>query len=95
MAADSVHTVASAGQSAGRAMGDALNDAGSLVAKAAARTREEAEDIWAEAKDVAGKDSGQDAAVYVALGATAATGVVGLPMAAALGAGYAILRRRR
>jgi hypothetical protein len=95
MPVDPVQTVTSAGQSAGRAVGDALSDAGSLVGKTAARTREEAEDIWAEAKDVAGKDSGQDAVVYVALGATAAMGVVGLPTAAALGAGYAILRRRR
>ena len=49
----------------------------------------------AEAKVVAQKDSGRDAAVYVGLAATAALGVVELPLAAALGAGYAIFRRRR
>jgi hypothetical protein len=95
MAAKPVETVASAGQSAGRAVGGALGDAGDLVTKAAARSREEAEDVWAEAKSVAGKDAGQDAAVYVGLAATAALGVVELPLAAALGVGYAILRRRR
>ena len=60
-----------------------------------ARLREEAEDVWAEAKDAASKDSGRDAAVYVGLAATVALGAVELPIAAALGAGYAIFRRRR
>ena len=88
-------TVASAGQSAGQAVGDTLDDARKLAGKAAARTREEAEDILAEAKVVARKDSGRDAAVYVGLAATAALGVIELPLAAAAGAGYAIFRRRR
>jgi hypothetical protein len=84
-------TVAAAGQSAGHVFGEARE----LAEKAAARTREEAEDILAEAKVEAGKDSGRDAAVYVGLAATAALGVVNLPFAAAAGAGYAIFRRRR
>jgi hypothetical protein len=95
MASNPTETVANAGQSAGRAVGDALDDARQFAEKAAARTREEAEDILAEARVVARKDSGRDAAVYVGLAATAALGAVELPLAAALGAGYAIFRRRR
>jgi hypothetical protein len=86
---------ADAAASASRAFGDALGSAGDIVAKAAARSREEAADIWAEAKDAAGKEPGRDAAVYVGLAATAVLGVVELPIAAALGAGYAIFRHRR
>jgi hypothetical protein len=41
-----------------------------------------------------GKDSGRDAAVYAGLGATVALGAVELPIAAAVGGGYAIFRRR-
>jgi hypothetical protein len=92
---NATQTVAAAGQSAGRAVGDTLDEARKLAGKAAARTREGAEDIVAEAKVVARKDSGRDAAVYVGLAATAALGVVELPLAAAVGAGYALLRRRR
>jgi hypothetical protein len=88
-------TVTAAGQSAGRAVGDTLEEARKLAGKAAARTREGAEDIVAEAKVVAQKESGRDAAVYVGLAASAVLGVVELPLAAAVGAGYAILRRRR
>lgn len=95
MATNPTQTVAAAGQSAGQAVGGALDDARQFAGKAAARTREEAEDILAEARVAAQKDSGRDAAVYVGLAATAALGVVELPLAAALGAGYAILRRRR
>lgn len=95
MAPNPTQTVAAAGQSAGQAVGGALEDAAGFAQKAAARTREEAEDIFAEAKVEAGKESGRDAAVYVGLAATAALGVVELPLAAALGAGYAIFRRRR
>jgi hypothetical protein len=95
MATNPAQTAASAGRSAGRAVGGALGGAGDLVGKAAARTREEAEDVWAEAKDAASKDSGRDAAVYVGLAATVALGAVELPIGAALGAGYAIFRRRR
>lgn len=95
MAQGSTSTVTAAGQSAGRAVGDTLDGARKLAGKAAARTREQAEDIVADAKVVARKDSGRDAAVYVGLAATAALGVVELPLAAAAGAGYAIFRRRR
>lgn len=95
MASSPTQTVSAAGQSAGRAVGDTLDEARKLAGKAAARTREEAEDIMAEAKVVARKDSGRDAAVYVGLAATAALGVVELPLAAAVGAGYAIFRSRR
>ena len=95
MALNPTETVANAGQSAGRAVGGALGDVREFAEKAAARTREEAEDILAEAKVAAGKDSGRDAAVYVGLAATAALGVLELPLAAAAGAGYAIFRRRR
>jgi hypothetical protein len=93
--ASPTQTVASAGQSAGRAVGGAIGGAGDFVGRATARTREEAEDVFAEAKNVARKDSGRDAAVYVGLAATAALGALELPVAAALGAGYAIFRRRR
>lgn len=94
MAPNPTQTVASAGQSAGKAIGGTVDDARQLAEKAAARTREEAEDVLAEAKVIARKDTGRDAAVYVGLAATAALGVVELPLAAALGAGYAIFRRR-
>ncbi len=87
--------MANAGQSAGRAVGGALGDAGDTLGKAAARTREEAEDMWAEAKDVARKPQGRDAAVAVGLAATVALGAVELPIAAAAGAGYALWRRMR
>jgi hypothetical protein len=95
MASNPTQTVAAAGQSAGQAVGDAFDGARQFAEKAAARSREEAEDILAEAKVESQKDSGRDAAVYVGLAATAALGVVELPLAAALGAGYAIFRRRR
>lgn len=95
MASNPTQPVTAAGLSAGQAVGNAFGDARQFAGKAAARTREEAEDILAEAKDVARKDSGRDAAVYVGLAATAALGVVELPLAAAVGAGYAIVRRRR
>jgi hypothetical protein len=94
MAPNPTQTVASAGQSAGKAVGGTLEDARQIAEKAAARTREEAEDVLAEARVVAREDSGRDAAVYVGLAATAALGVVELPLAVALGAGYAIFRRR-
>lgn len=95
MASNPTQTMASAGQSAGKALGETFDEARQLAGKAAARTREGAEDIVAEARVVAGKDSGRDAAVFVGLAATALLGVVELPLAAAAGAGYAIFRRRR
>lgn len=95
MAPNPTQTVASAGQSAGKAIGGTLDDARQLAEKAAARTREEAEDMVAEARVVARKDAGRDAAVYVGLAATTALGVVELPLAAAAGVGYALFRRRR
>jgi tetrahydromethanopterin S-methyltransferase subunit G len=95
MSPNPASAIASAGQSAGRAVGGAVGGAGDAVGKAAARTREEAEDVWAEAKDVARKDTGRDAAVHAGLVATVALGAVELPVAAAVGAGYALFRRRR
>jgi len=95
MANRPAQAAADAAQSAGRTMSGAVGGAGSIVGKAAARTREEAEDIWAEARDVSTKEPGRDAAVYAGLAATVAFGVVELPVAAAVGAGYALLRRRR
>ena len=93
MAPNPAEAAASVGQSAGHVVGGAVGGAGDLVGRAAARGREEAEDLWAEAKDVSRKPSGRDAAVYTGLAATVAFGVVELPIAAAAGAGYAILRR--
>ncbi|MBV9310412.1 MAG: hypothetical protein JOZ73_06260 [Solirubrobacterales bacterium] len=93
--ANPTDTITSAGRSAGRAAGDVAGGAGDAISKAAARTREEAEDIWAEARGVARKDEGRDAAVYTAIAATAALGVVELPVAAVAGVGYALFRRRR
>lgn len=91
MAIDAVGSASSAGRAVGRTMGGASN----VLAKAATRTREEAEDIWSDAKDMARKEPGRDAAIYGGIAATTALGVVELPLAAAIGAGYAILRRRR
>jgi hypothetical protein len=79
--------VDSAGQTVGRA--------GDAVTTAAARAREEAEDILADAKNQAQKPAGRDAAVYAGLAATAVVGVVELPLAAAAGVGYAVFRRIR
>lgn len=95
MANTATEAVASAGQTAGKAVGDTIGRATGVVGSAAARTREGAEDVWADARHEAGKNSGRDAAVYVGLGATAVLGVVELPVAAAVGAGYAIFRRVR
>jgi hypothetical protein len=95
MATSTTKSVGSAGQAAGRAVGGALNRAGDVATSAASRTREGAEDIWAEAKHEAGKPSGRDAAVYAGLAATAVLGVVELPLAAAGGLAYALIRRRR
>jgi hypothetical protein len=79
--------VDSAGQTVGRA--------GDAVTTVAARAREEAEDILADAKSKAKKPAGKDAAVYAGLAATAALGVVELPLAAAAGVGYAVFKRVR
>jgi len=95
MASNPTPTIAAAGQSAGRAVGETLDGARQFAGTAAARAREQAEDILAEAKVLADKEPGRDAAVYVGLAATAALGVLELPFAAALGAGYAVFRRRR
>ena len=94
MAIRPVETAASAAQTAGRTMADAMGDAGNVVTKAAARGREEAEDMWAEAKEASKKDAGKDAAVVGGLVVTTALGVLELPVAAAVGAGYALWRRR-
>ena len=80
---DASHTVARA-----------ADDAGHAVTKGAARTRAEVEDIYAEARQVADTDTGRDAAVLAGLAATAAVGVLDLPIAAPLGVGYALFRRR-
>jgi precorrin isomerase len=81
-------------RSVGRTMADAVNDAGQAVSKAAARTREEVDDMWAEARTEASKDTGRDAAVVLGLASTVAFGAIELPVAAVIGAGYALLRRR-
>jgi hypothetical protein len=49
----------------------------------------------AEAKQTAREDAGRDAAVGLGVAATAVLAVIELPVAAALGAGYALIRRRR
>jgi tetrahydromethanopterin S-methyltransferase subunit G len=86
--------MARSARSVGRTMADAAGDAGHAVSKAAARTREEVDDMWAEARTEAGKDTGRDAAVALGLVTTVALGAIELPVAAAIGAGYALLRRR-
>lgn len=91
---DAGHAVTTAAADAGHAVTAAAAEAGHAVTTAAARTREEVDDIWAEARHTAGTDGGRDAAVYLGLAATAALGVVELPIAAAIGAGYAVFRRR-
>lgn len=95
MPVDPTQAVTSAGESVGRAVRTTVSGATDMAGKAAARTREEAEDIFAEARTVAGKEPGRDAAVYAGIAATTALGVVELPVAAALGAGYAVFRRFR
>ena len=95
MANAAVDRLTSAGRSAGRAVGGVLDGAGDAVTKTAVRSREEAEDILAEARQVANKESGRDAAIYAGLAASAVVGIVEWPLVAAAGAGYALLRRRR
>ena len=86
-------------EAAGRTAGGAIGGAAELASKTAARTREELEDVWADARAIAGENgagvSGREAAMYAGLAATAALGVVEWPVAAAVGAGYALLRRTR
>ena len=98
MATSTMRNVTSAGRSAGRAVGDALGGLGSAATQSAARTREEIEDIWAEARNVANgraiPGQTQDKATYAGLAATAAVGLLEWPVAAALGAGYALVRSR-
>jgi hypothetical protein len=79
---------------ASHAVARAADDAGHAVTKGAARTRAEVEDIYAEARQVDDTDTGRDAAVLAGLAATAAVGVLDLPIASALGVGYALFRRR-
>jgi hypothetical protein len=97
--ADRTQRAAAAGESAGRTVGGALADVAGFATKTAARTREEVEDVFADAKAVADSDAGgvtgREAATYVGLAATAALGVVDWPLAAALGVGYAVVRRAR
>jgi hypothetical protein len=97
--ADRSQQGAAAGESAGRTIGGALGGVTEFAVKAAARTREEVEDVFADAKAVADSDAsgvtGRDAATYMGLAATAALGVVEWPVAAALGVGYTVLRRAR
>jgi hypothetical protein len=80
--------------SVGRAVVGAVEEAGHQATRIVARTREEAADIWAEARQAAGTDVGRDGAVGLGLATTVAFGVLELPIAAALGAGYALFRRR-
>jgi hypothetical protein len=97
--ADTMQSVTSAGRSAGRAVGGAVGGLGAVATKTAARTREEVEDIWADARAVADKRSipgqTQDKATYAGLAATAGLGLLEWPVAAAIGAGYALVRSTR
>lgn len=97
MADSTSETAAEAGQSAGEAVGGAISGVTDLAGRTAARTREEAEDIWADARAVADGDGGRvsasDAAMYAGLAATVAIGVIEWPVAAAVGVGYALVRR--
>jgi hypothetical protein len=80
-------------------VGDALAGVGDVATKTVARSREEVEDVLAEARNVADEESipgeTQDKAAYVGLAATAALGLLEWPVAAALGAGYALVRGAR
>jgi hypothetical protein len=99
-----VRNITAAGQATGRAVGDAggtvgraVGEAGGTLGKAISRTREAAEDVFAEAQAIAQGSSagaGRDAAVVAGLAATTVLGVLEWPVAAAAGAGYALVRRR-
>ncbi len=99
MADSTRESASSAGQSAGRTAGEAMGGVADLASKAAARAREEVEDVWADARALADSDatgvSGRDAAIYAGLAGTAALGVIEWPLAATVGVGYALLRRVR
>lgn len=94
MAANPASTLATAGKSAGRKAGAVLGQTPSALSDAAARTREQAEDVFAEARAEADNVSGRDVAVYGGLAATVALGAVEFPVAAAAGIGYALIKRR-
>jgi|GEM_PF-5691428 len=91
MAPNPTDALSSVGDSAAQA----LDDARQLAERLAARAREEAEDMYAEARSLADREPGRDAAVYVGLAAGTVVGALQLPVAAAAGAAYALLRRRR
>ncbi|GAC1316624.1 MAG: hypothetical protein NVSMB25_02690 [Thermoleophilaceae bacterium] len=78
-----------------RIAGDAVSGMGRAATHSAARTREEAEDLLAEARAVARGPHGRDAAVYAGLGAATVAGAVAWPIAALAGAGYAVVKRAR
>jgi hypothetical protein len=94
MAANAVRTITASGKSAGQKAGQMLSRTPGAVSHAAARTREEAEDVLAEARAEADKASGRDVAIYGGLAASVVLGAVELPVAAAAGIGYALIRRR-
>jgi hypothetical protein len=97
--AETMQSVTSAGRSAGRAVGGAVGGLGNVATKTAARTREEVEDLWADARAVADNRSipgqTQDKATYAGLAATAGLGLLEWPVAVAIGAGYALVRSTR
>ena len=92
--ANPASTLAASGKTAGRKAGAVLSQTPGAVSHAAARTREQAEDVLAEARTEADKMSGRDVAVYGGLAATVALGALELPVAAAAGIGYALIKRR-
>ena len=94
MPANPASTLTNSGKSAGRKAGSVLSRTPGAVSQAAARTREQAEDVLAEARAEADKMSGRDAAVYGGLAATVVLGALELPVAAAAGVGYALIKRR-
>jgi hypothetical protein len=74
---------------------DTVAGVGEAVTKTAARGREEADDIWAEARAVADRGSlagsRRDATVYLGLTGTAVAALVELPAAGAANAESAIV----
>ena len=82
-------------QTAGHAVADAAADVGGAIDKGFARTREEVEDVFAEARQAEDTPAARDAALYTGLAATVALGAIELPVAAAVGAAYALARLRR
>jgi hypothetical protein len=94
MAVNPASTLTTSGRSAGRKAGEVLSRTPGALSQAAARTREQAEDVLAEARAEANTASARDVAVYGGLAATVVLGALELPVAAAAGIGYALVKRR-